>query len=58
MAKGAQLTVRIDAELKRQLELIAEVQDRSVAYIAEQMLADGVKAFQKAGAAAVKASRK
>jgi hypothetical protein len=50
MAKDTRLTFRVQVELKKSLEAIANKEARSVAQICEVLLKDGVEAYQKEGA--------
>jgi antitoxin component of RelBE/YafQ-DinJ toxin-antitoxin module len=49
MAKNARLTFRVQTELKKNLEAIAEREGRSVAQVCEAFLKAGLEEFRKRG---------
>jgi len=49
MAKETRLTFRVQAELKKSLEAIADREARSVAQICEAKLKDGADAYEREG---------
>jgi len=49
MAKETRLTFRVQAELKKSLEAIADREARSVAQICEAILKDGADAYEREG---------
>ena len=50
MARKTFLGVRIDPELRRALEEVANLEERSVSQICELMLRKGVEGYKKEGA--------
>ena len=49
MVKEDRLTFRVDAHLKRQLERVAETENRSVAQVCEAFLRRGLELYAKHG---------
>ena len=49
MAKKAFLGFRLNPELKRQLEEIAETEERSISQVCEMILRKGTEAYRKEG---------
>jgi hypothetical protein len=49
MAKSAFLGIRMDPELRKQLEQIALREERSISQVCEVLLRGGVAAYQKGG---------
>jgi predicted transcriptional regulator len=43
MPKDAQLTLRVPAELKAELERLAKAEDRSLAYVVLRLLREGLE---------------
>jgi hypothetical protein len=50
MAKSAFLGIRMNPELRKQLEQIAQREERSISQVCEVLLRGGVAAYQKEGA--------
>jgi hypothetical protein len=49
MAKSAFLGLRVSPELRKQLEQIAQREERSISQVCEVLLRGGVTAYQKSG---------
>jgi len=49
MLKDTRLSFRVRSDLKKELEMIASKEARSVAQICEAILQDGISSYQKGG---------
>ena len=49
MAKDSRLTFRISSDVKRELEVVAETEGRSVAQVSEAFLRAGLERYHRSG---------